>query len=295
MPDKKREDAGLPPGNLSTWMEKLSPKRRDLIQTLLQDPRTYVLLSVRAVAARLDTDPATIVRVVQRMGFANYRAFQNYLHDLSISNATSFDGMQAASESSAHSGDFEHHMQATLQQDVRNLNALRASLDMNRLKALARRMHTAKRCLILGGDLAENLVHYLAYHLSIIGLPVHTATTVGRSIHITRSFGKNDLVLAISFRRGLRHTVDGMKRARSNGAYCVGITGTYISPIARYADEFFIAPIESQSFIDSYVAPIALANQILVAAANYKREISLELLREASEEQRRGYRWYEAD
>jgi DNA-binding MurR/RpiR family transcriptional regulator len=234
------------------------------------------------------------VRVVQRMGFANYRAFQNYLHDLSIANGTALDGMQSAAVANAAEGDFERHIQLSTEQDVRNLNSVRTSLDAERLKNLAKRIHQAKRRLLLGGDLAEALVVYLEYSLTTIGLPTLTAGSIGRSVHITQTMGKGDLVIAISFRRGLRQTVEGMQRAKANGAYCVGITGTYVSPIARLADEFFVAPVESLSFLDSYVAPMALANQILVAAANYKRGTSLDVLREVSEEQRFGYRWFES-
>jgi DNA-binding MurR/RpiR family transcriptional regulator len=280
-----------PPGGLSSWMKDLSPRRRELIRPVVENPREFVLLSVRATAARLNTDPATMVRVVQRMGFPSYRAFQNYLHDLSILNATSLEGMEQAPNGKADIPDYLH---ATMEQDIRNLNFVRTNLDPKRLAALAKRLHSARRRLILGGDAAECLVHYLEHHLFVIGLPSFAATTVGRSMHVTRSVGRGDVVIAVSFRRGLRQTVEGMQQAQNNGAYCVGITGTYVSPIARLADEFFVAPIESNSFVDSYVAPIALANLILVACANYDRETSLSFLREAAKEQRHGFRWYES-
>jgi len=105
--------------------------------------------------------------------------------------------------------------------------------------------------------------------------------------------GKGDVVIAISFRRGLRQTVEALKRAKENGAYCIGITGTYVSPIARFTDEFFVASVNSESFLDSYVAPMAIANLILVACANFDREATMLRLREAAKEQREGFRWYE--
>ncbi len=271
-------------------MEELTPRRRELIRPVIENPREFVLLSVRAAAARLNTDPATMVRVVQRIGFESYRAFQNYLHDLSIANATSLDGLEQNTKPNIPA-----YLAAMIQQDIRNLNAVRATLDAQRLSAFAKRVHAAKRILLIGGDLAQNVVHHLEYHLAIIGIPAYVATTTGRSVHLTRSFGKGDLVIAVSFRKGLRQTVEGMQRTRKNGAYTVGITGTHVSPIARYADEYFVAPVESNSFIDSYVAPIALVNTMLVACANYNREASLVSLREAAQEQRSGFRWFEAE
>jgi RpiR family carbohydrate utilization transcriptional regulator len=286
------DENGMPPGGLMSWMKQLNPRRQELIRPVLENPREFVLLSVRAAAAKVRTDPATMVRIVQRMGFENYRSFQNYLRDLSIANATSLDGMQESARTLANIPDY---LNATIEQDVRNLNSVRNKLDAKRVASVAKRIHGARRRLLLGGDLAENLVHYFEHHLTLIGLPVLIATTVGRSLHITRSIGKGDVVIAISFRKGLRQTVEGMQRARKNGAYCIGITGTYVSPIARLADEFFVAPVESNSFIDSYVAPMSLANLILVACANYDRDTSLALLREAAKEQRQGFRWFETE
>lgn len=274
----------------NTWMQDLSPRRQEIIQQVMQNPREYVLLSIRAAAQRLGTDPATVVRIIQRMGFENYRAFQNYLHGLSIANGTSLEGMQARAQENAQVPD---HLQAMLEQDFKNLNAIRNMLDVKRIAQVAKKIMTAKRILILGGDMAKNLVHTIEYSLSLIGIAAYSATTSGQSAHLSRLFGKGDLVIAISFRKGLRQTVEGLKKARENGAYCLGITGTYVTPIARFTDEFFVASVESESFLDSYVAPMALINLILVACAYVDREATMLRLREAAKEQREGFRWYE--
>ncbi|PYT68567.1 MAG: hypothetical protein DMG42_24010 [Acidobacteria bacterium] len=64
-----------------------------------------------------------------------------------------------------------------------------------------------------------------------------TATSTGDALHLTQSAGRGDIVIAISFRRGLRQTVEGLRQARVNGAYCVGIADTLISPITRFAHQ----------------------------------------------------------
>jgi RpiR family carbohydrate utilization transcriptional regulator len=270
-------------------LQRLSPRRQEIIRPILKNPREFVLLSVRSAAERLGTDPATMVRIIQKMGFENYRAFQNFLQDLSIANATSLEGMQSSVK-----GDSVHpdHLRAMLEQDFKNLNAIGNTLDAKKFALVAKRIHNAKRILLVGGDLAESLVHYLEYHLTVIGLPVYSATTNGLSAHLSRLWGKGDVVIAISFRRGLRQTVDALQRARENGAYCIGITGTYLTPIARFSNEFFVGSVDSESFLDSYVAPIAIANLLLVACANYDREATLLHLREAAKEQRDGFRWF---
>src|SRR5258708_12363742 len=86
--------------NLPERIEQLSAKRQEVIRPILEHPREYVLLSVRAMAKRLDTDPATVVRTVRGLGFSSYREFQHHLHELSLAFPTSLDTIQAVTPTS---------------------------------------------------------------------------------------------------------------------------------------------------------------------------------------------------
>ena len=274
--------------NLAERIDHLSIKRQEIIRPILEHPREYVLLSVRAMAARLKTDPATIVRIVRGLGFGSYREFQRHLHEVSLAYATSLDTMQ----SGGGDGSMPSHVRESLEQDLKNLQGLKNSLDAHRLVTLAKRFYDARRIVLLAGDLALQLAHYFEYQISLLGLPIFVATSAGRTLHLVRTVNKQDLVIAISFRRGLRQTVEGAQQARLRGAYCVGISDTYISPLARESDEIFLASIESTSFGASYAAPVALMNAILAAVGQYRRTQTLALAKELAEEQRKGVRWY---
>jgi DNA-binding MurR/RpiR family transcriptional regulator len=271
-------------------LERLSRKRQELIRPVLENPREFVLLSARSLAQRLHVDPATAVRVVLSMGFPSYRDFQRYLHELSISQATSLDTMGT---SKATGASLQAHVREAVDNNFQNLQRLRNSLDYERLAALAKRIYAARRILIFGGDLASILVGYLQYHLGFLGLPVFGATSIGETLHLAQAAGKKDLVIALSFRRGLRQTVEGMQQARANGAYCVGITDTLISPVARFAHESFITSVESPSFGASYVAPVCLLEGIVAACGYFPSASVRELLRKGAAEQRQGFRWYQ--
>jgi len=274
--------------NLAERIDHLSIKRQEIIRPILEHPREYVLLSIRAMAARLHTDPATIVRIVRGLGFGSYREFQRHLHEMSLAYATSLDTMQ----SGGGDGNMPAHVLDSLEQDFRNLHGLKNSLDARRLVALAKRFYEARRIVLVANDLATTIAFYLEYQLSVLGLPVFSGTSAGRILHLIRSVNKKDLVLAISFRRGLRQTIEGAEQARAHGAYCVGIADTYVSPLARVCDEMFLASIESTSFGASYAAPIALVDAILAAVGQYRRPQTLAMAKEIAEEQRKGVRWY---
>jgi DNA-binding MurR/RpiR family transcriptional regulator len=179
-----------------------------------------------------------------------------------------------------------------MEQDLKNLNAVRGSVDAEALSEVGRRLHSARRVFLFGGDVAASLVTFLEYKLSVVGLPVFAGTGPGRIVHLARSARESDLVIAISFRRGLRMTVEGLEKAAANGAYCVAIADTLLSPLARIANTCFIAPVETPSFGVSYAAPMALLNAMVAAFATMQRSRTLALLQEVDDEQRHGSRWY---
>lgn len=267
---------------------RLHKKRQELIRPVQEHPREYVLLSVRALAGKLGTDPATVMRIVQGLGFESYRDFKAYLHELAIATATSLEGLKAPTPGDSNTA---AEGRRALEQDLKNLHALRNTLDMDRLISVVEKIHRARKILLLGGDMAISLVEFLDYKLTLLGLPVVSAVTPGKSLHATNSVGKKDVVIAISFRRCLRQTVEGLQRARTNGAFCVGITDTFVSPVARSANLSFLTPVEAP-FSNSYVAPISLINIFFTLCAHYRRAKALAILKKVDQEQRYGYRWY---
>lgn len=275
--------------NLAVRIGILSERRQQIIRPILADPRRFVLLSVRDSAKCLGTDAATMVRIVRAMGFETYRAFQHHLHETSIAYATSLDTMQA---SPAAKNGGAKLVQESMEQDLSNLTMLRNTADAGQIALIAARLQSARRILIFGGDAATALVVFLEYSLTLLGLPVFAGTGHGRILHLARGATNKDVVLAISFRRGLRMTVEGFERTHEKSAFCVGIADTLLSPLARFADMFFIASAETPSFGVSYVAAMSLLNALIASCANVHRRRTLELLHEVDAEQRYGSRWY---
>jgi RpiR family transcriptional regulator, carbohydrate utilization regulator len=273
--------------NLAERIRQLSIKRQETIRPILEHPREYVLLSVRALASRLRTDPATVIRIVHGLGFASYRHFQHHLHELSLAFATSLDTMKSSASgvSDSTAGD-------SLFRDLKNLQALKNTLDLERLRPFSKRVYSSHRIVIIASDMAVVIADFFGYHLNLLGLPVWVATSAGSISHSVRSLTAKDMLIAITFRRGIRQTIEGSEHGRRKGAYCVGITDTHISPLARSCHEVFLASVDSVYFGASYTAPIALCNAMLTAIGEFRRSRTLAILREVDEEQRKGSRWY---
>jgi DNA-binding MurR/RpiR family transcriptional regulator len=269
-------------------LNRISAKRQEIIRPIFEHPRTFVLSNVRGMAERLGTDPATVVRIVRGLGFPGFREFQHYLHELSLAFATSADTMRRDTPTSGIPG----HVADSLELDFKNLHALKNTLDAKRLADSAKLFYEARRIVVMGSDLAAVLAEYFEYHLVLLGMNAFAATSGGKIVHLTRNVTAKDIVVAISFRRGLRQTVEGVQSSRRHGAHCIAITDTLLSPLARVSNETFLAGIGSNSFGASYAAPMALLNALIGAIGQHRRPFTLRIAKEISEEQRRGSRWH---
>jgi DNA-binding MurR/RpiR family transcriptional regulator len=103
---------------------------------------------------------------------------------------------------------------------------------------------------------------------------------------------KDDLVIAISFRRCLRQIAEGVGKLVSVKLLRRG-HDTFLSPLARIAHETFLASIETTSFGASYAAPTALFFFFFSACGQVRKAETMEIVREISEEQRHGSRWFQ--
>src|SRR5437660_2005019 len=181
-------------------LNRISAKRQEIIRPIFEHPRSFVLSNVRSMAERLGTDPATVVRIVRKLGFPGFREFQHYLHELSLVYATSADTMKRIPRGAGIPG----HVSDSIDVDLRNLQALKNTLDRKRIADAAKQFHSARRIVVIAGDLASVLADYFEYHLVLLGLNAFSATSNGKIVHLTRTLSDLDVVVAISFRRGLR-------------------------------------------------------------------------------------------
>ena len=269
----------------------LSGTRRSLIRAILDNHEETFFLSSREMAKRYNVDAATIVRSVQALGYERFADFAADLRQHFVNHITPYTVLKAATQEKRSVTDQVQHC---LELDVESLSVLRSSLEAKRAVELAKRIHSAQRILVVGVDLAASLAWFLAYGLTPLGFDAEAPVgSTGNLQHrIDRLTGK-DLVVAISFGRCLRETVEAVQRAQGRGIPTFGITDSDTTPIALHCDDYLLASTSSPSFTGSYVAPMALMNTIIVACAHLRPKRALAMLSRTEEEYRTGSRWYQ--
>jgi DNA-binding MurR/RpiR family transcriptional regulator len=269
---------------------ELSGSRRRLIREILDNHEETFFLSSREMAKRYNVDAATIVRTVQALGYERFADFAADLRQHFVNHITPYTVLKAATQEKRSVVDQVQHC---LERDTESLSILRSSLAATRVVDLAKRIHGARRVLVVGVDLAASLAGFLAYGLTPLGFDAHAPVgSTGNLQHKIDLLSQSDLMVAVSFGKCLRETVEAVDRAHARDVPTFGITDSDTTPIALHCDEYLVAPTSSPSFTGSYVAPMALLNTIIVACAHLRPKRALAMLSRTEQEYRTGTRWY---
>ena len=268
----------------------LSPGRQRLLRRILDESDETFFLSSREMGRRYDVDSATIIRTVQALGYEKFADFVQDLREHFVTQITPYSAMKAAEQTNRSVAD---RVRQSIDLDLENLTALKSKLDPDKLVEIAKQINHARRIIIIGIDFAASLAGSLAYALVRLGFdaeaPDGSSGVVQNKVKIMTP---KDLLVAISFGRGLRDTVDAVLTARRRNVPSFGITDSDTTPIAKYCDTYLTASVARTSFIDSYAAPTAAINALLVACAHSQSARSLEHLRDSEEENTSSVRWY---
>ena len=228
---------------------RLSASRQRLLQQILGEPHESYFLSSREMGRRYGVDSATIVRTVQAIGYPKFADFAHDLRDHFVTRITPYTAMKAAAQKNGSVADL---VGQSIEQDLANLNQLKADLDANKVVELAKQIHRTRRIIVVGVDFAASLAMSLAYGLVRLGCdaeaPVGSTGVVQNKVKIMTD---KDLLVAISFGQGLRETIEAVRRAKRQNVPTFGITDDDKTPIARFCDQYILASIARSSFLDS--------------------------------------------
>lgn len=272
----------------------LGKQRKRVVKYVNDYLQTAVFLTASQLAQQVGVDAGTVVRTAQDLGYRGYGDFIESARKcfLEARTPSEYTPHAIAQRSVRNEANPEQSVIAALREERHNLQQMIETIDPKKIVKLARRIIKARNTLIVGLDLARLLSQHLEYLLQALGLPARAPTAGGGQLrnHLM-TVTKGDLVIAITFRRGLRETVGAAKEARTAGAYTVGLTDSRLSPLVTVCDEHILTPISSQSFAGSYNAPLAVINALVIALTKLDPERSLKVLAKINKEYESGNRW----
>ena len=281
-----------PPGSAEAVLQTLtnsfgafSPQLRRAARFVIDHPREVGVQSMRALAAKAEVQPNTLVRLAQQIGFDGFDALRERFRDFVVADGLGGFGDRARwLQRLGAEGGSAAVMAEMARATTGNMEAMWRRQQAEELEAAADSIIAARQVHVLGLGAAESLAHQFWY---VTRMAFGNITPIPRRgalpIDDVAWVGPGDLLVALTFQPYRAETMDAVRLARGNGCKILGITDSRTSPLARAADRALIAPTHTPQFFQSHAAVTALLEAlvaILVARAGDEARSRIESFHE---------------
>lgn len=240
----------------------LPPAERRVARTLLAVYPAAGLGTVAGLADEASTSTATVVRLVQKLGYTGFPEFQETLRRELATNRT---GPLARLDSAAEPGPgLLPSMAAQLGAVASSIAATVPRAEMDAAVELF--ADAGRRVYFAGGRASHSVAELLGMHLDRLrpGTAVLPRDRVRRMAAVL-DMGPRDVVVVVDVRRYEVATVELAARARERRARLVLLTDAHLSPASRDATVVLPVVVDSPSPMDTMVAAIALVEVLVLA------------------------------
>lgn len=221
------------------------------------------LETVARFAKRAGTSGPTILRFVNRLGFASYAAFQNALRNEVQNQLQSPLARYPSRGSWGHGSDVHERVGLAI---CGNIERAVRGLTNQDYVAITRLICDPKRAVFcLGGRFTQMLATYFHHCLRELrpGARLVRDGSAGWADYLL-DVKHGDVLVVFDFRRYQRDVLEFAGGAAAQGATIVLVTDIWNSPIAALATQVIACPVEVPTAFDSAVGGLAMV-EVLIA------------------------------
>lgn len=242
-----------------------TPSERKIVRILLTDYPTSGLATATTLARRAGVSDPTVLRFVDKLGFAGYSEFQARLLAEVEARLHSPLLMMEAKRPVPEGGSAATTYLASV---IGNLERTSASGPPDTYERAVRLiLDTRGTVFIVGGRFSRGLALMLAGYLGqlrprVTDLGALSPGTFDALVDI----GRRDLLVVFDYRRYQTDVVTFARLAAERGARILLFTDTWLSPIADVADLVLSAEIEARSPYDTLAPALAQMEAVIAHA-----------------------------
>jgi DNA-binding MurR/RpiR family transcriptional regulator len=266
---------------LNSYAAQMTKKEKRVAEFIRAHHNQAFMLKSKDLAARADVSEATISRFVRKLGFASFLEFRDELARQSMENYSTANRLLALANQ-LESG--EHVLHRIAGQDMDNLRQLTSLVKTEDVDRAVDALCGAQKIYSLGLRSCLGLSFHFYFCIRFFFPNVFMLWPgCGDMPEKMLTAGKEDVVLAISFKRYTRGTVEMAQAIRPRVKTVIGISDSELSPIAQLSDISLVVPTSLPSFLESYTATLSLLNALIGGVAVQKKDVALPALERLEE------------
>lgn len=256
----------------------LSKQLQRIARFALEKPHDLALGTVAAVAEATEVQPSAMIRFANALGYDGFSEMQQVFRDHLVAHAERSASYRERIEAMRRGQSNGAAAPAgVLHQLVGDAAAELARLEENipvaDLKAAVRLIAGARRVHVLAQRRAFPVASYLAYALNQMELITHLLDGAGGMLRESlRTVAQDDILIVASFRHYSPDVISAAAEAARAGIAVIAITDGPLSPLKAAARVCFELADDSSRPFRSLVAPLTLAQALVVSTGHHLAE-----------------------
>lgn len=250
----------------------MSKQLQRIARFALEKPHDLALGTVAAVAEATEVQPSAMIRFANALGYRGFsdmqQVFRGHLVERSASYRERIDQLRRRQLNGQRAPAGVLHQ--LVGESVAELGHLEESVHEAELKAAVKLVAGADRIHVLAQRRAFPVAAYLAYALGQLELKTHLLDGAGGMLRDNlRAIGKNDVLVAASFRNYSPDVVEAVESCAARGVPVLSITDSPLSPLAGPARVCFQLADDSSKPFRSLVGPMCLAQALVMSTGHH--------------------------
>ncbi len=242
--------------------EVLTRAERQLAGIVLKNYPASGLGTITTIAEAAGVSTPTVARLVQKLGFSGFPAFQAALRN-ELNEKIS--GPIAKRDRWADNAPDAHILNRFTDAVIGNISQTLGEIDTESFDNACDLISDPKRAIfVVGGRITRTLADYFFLHVQVIRSGVtHISSNSNAWPHYLLDIKQGDVVVIFDIRRYENSTLRLAEIARERGAVIILVTDQWQSPIDAFADICFCNKIVVPSAWDSSVTSTLLVEIII--------------------------------
>ena len=255
---------------IRTGMDGFSKGQKRIANYILSNYDKAAFMTACRLGQIAQVSESTVVRFASQLGYDGYPAMQKALQELIRGKLTSIQRIEASGEQ-INSGDIAG---SVMQRDMETIRSTIERMDRTEFDLAVEKLVEAKHIYLLGVRSSAFLAGYLNFYFRLIfkNVTLVQNAVAGETFEQLVQVQPGDVLLAISFPRYSKMTVNAVQYAREKGADVVAITDSTLAPLYPLASAALLVRSDMISFVDSITAPLSLLNALIVTVGQRKNE-----------------------
>jgi len=259
---------------INSKMSNLTKGQKIIGKFILDHYDKAVYLTAARLGEVVGVSESTVVRFALELGYDGYPMLRRDLSDIVKVEFTPEQRMEDTIYKVTKGN--KHIVKSVMEHDIEKINGTLSKIDLKVFDEVIDKMTTCNKIYLLGGRSSYSIANFFGFYLNLMidGVILINGSNTSEIFEQLMRIEKDDILIAISFPRYSKQTIESVKYAKSRGSKTIVITDTDNSPVAIVSDYKLIAQNNMFSIVDSLVAPMSVVNAILVAIS-IKRKIEV--------------------